>query len=85
MFEIVAEYVAGLHKLAEHCNFGDTLDNMLRDRLVCGIANTAVQKRLLTEPEQTWTKAVTIAQAMELAEKAQSVRDPLQTFTSFHT
>ena len=67
--ETVAEYVAALHKLAEHCNFGDTLDKMLRDRLVCGITNPTVQKRLLTEPELTFTKAVTIAQGMELAEK----------------
>ena len=85
----MAEYVAALRKLAEHCNFGDTLDKMLRDRLVCGIANAAVQKRLLTEPELTFTKAVTIAQVVELAEKGsrelQSVRDPLKTFTSFHT
>ena len=78
--ETVAEYVAAFRKPAEHCNFGDTLDEMLRDRLVCGIANAAVQKRLLTEPELTFTKAVTIAQAVELAEKGsrglQSVRDP---------
>ena len=40
--ETVAEYVAALCKLAEHCNFGDTLDEMLRDRLVCGITNAAV-------------------------------------------
>ena len=42
---------------------------VLQDRLVCGIANPAVQKHLLTEPEFTFTKAVTIAQAVELAEK----------------
>ena len=52
---------------------------MLRDRLVCGIANRTVQKRLLAEPELTLTKAVTIAQAVELAERGskeiQSVKD----------
>ena len=42
---------------------------MLRDRFVCGIANPTVQKRLLTETELTFTKAVTIAQGVELAEK----------------
>ena len=67
--ETVAEYVAALRKLAEHCNFGNALDEMLRDRLVCGIANPTVQKRLLAEPELTLTKAVTIAQAVELAER----------------
>ena len=35
--EGVATYVAGLLKLTEHCNFGETLPEMLRDRLVCGI------------------------------------------------
>ena len=85
MSETVAGYVAALRKLAEHCNFGDTLDEMLRDRLVCGIANAAIQKCLLTEPELTFTKAVTIVQAVELTEKGtrelQSVRDHLKTFT----
>ena len=42
---------------------------MLRDRFVCGIAHPTVQKRLLTETELTFTKAVTVAQAVELAEK----------------
>ena len=36
---------------------------------MCGIANPAVQKCLLSEPELTLTKAVTITQALELAEK----------------
>ena len=78
--ETVAEYVAAFHKLAEHCNFGDTLDKMLCDRLVCGIANTAVEKRLLTGPKLTFTKAVTMAQAVEFTENGsrelQLVRTP---------
>ena len=32
--ETVAEYVTALRKLAEHCNFGDSLNEMLRDRFV---------------------------------------------------
>ena len=80
-------YVAALLKLAEHCNFGDTLDEMLCDRLVCGIVNATVQKCLLTESEVTFIEAVTITQAVELAQKGsrelQSVRDLLKTFTSF--
>ena len=66
--ETVAEYVAALLKLTKHCNFGNTLDKMLRDRLVCGIAKAAVEKCLFTEPELTFTKAVTIAQAMTIAQ-----------------
>ena len=62
-------YVAVFHKLTEHRNFGDTLDEMLHDRLVCGTTNAAVQKHLFTEPKLTFTKAMTVAQAVELAEK----------------
>jgi hypothetical protein len=43
---------------------------MLRDRLVCGLNDPAIQKRLLTEGNGlTLEKAVTIAQALESAVK----------------
>ena len=32
--ENVSTFVAELRKLSEHCNFGETLNDMLRDRLV---------------------------------------------------
>ena len=67
--ESIAEYVAALRKLAEFCNYGESLDEILRDRFICGIAHPTVQKCLLTETELTFTKAVTVAQAVELAEK----------------
>ena len=66
--ESIADYVAALQRLAEHCAFGDMLDEMLRDRVVCGINNSAIQKRLLAEPELTLTKAVAVAQATEIAD-----------------
>ena len=47
--ESVAEYVSELRSLAEFCNFGTALEDMLRDRIVCGICNTQIQKRLLAE------------------------------------
>ena len=76
--ESMAEYIAALRKLAEFCNYGESLDEMLRDRFVCGIAHSAVQKRLLAEPDLTLTKAVTVAQAVELAEKgAQQLQLPV--------
>ena len=42
--EGVATYVAVLRKLSEHCNYGETLPEMLRDRLVCGINNEKIQR-----------------------------------------
>ena len=35
--ESIAGYVAALRELAEHCKYGTTLPEMLRDRLVCGV------------------------------------------------
>ena len=45
--ESVAEFVAELRRLSEHCKFEVTLDDMLRDRLVCGIRDVRIQRRLL--------------------------------------
>uniref|UniRef100_L7LUB5 Putative tick transposon n=1 Tax=Rhipicephalus pulchellus TaxID=72859 RepID=L7LUB5_RHIPC len=50
--ESIAEFAAELRQIAEHCNFGTALNHMLRDRLVCGIRDRAVQQRLLTEKNQ---------------------------------
>ena len=51
--ESVACYFASLRKLAEHCNLGEFLDQVLCDKLVCGIQSKATQKKLLTEKELT--------------------------------
>ena len=42
--ESVATYVAELRSLAECCNFGQTLEAMLRDRIVCGINDNIIQR-----------------------------------------
>lgn len=67
--ESVTMYVAALRKLAEHCDFKDTLNDTLRDRLVCGLGNEAAQKKLLTESDLTLEKAINISVTMEMATK----------------
>ena len=47
--ESVADFVAALRNLAEHCEHGDILETMLRDRIVCGIRDEKIQRRLLVE------------------------------------
>ena len=66
--ESVATYLSELCSLVEHCNFRDNLDDMLRDRLVCGIENKSIQKRLLAEVTLTLKKATELALAMVTAE-----------------
>ncbi|XP_039602396.1 uncharacterized protein LOC120524631 [Polypterus senegalus] len=67
--ETIAAYVAELKKLSEYCQFGDGLNDALRDRLVCGILQEGIQKRLLTEADLTFKRAVEIAISMETAAK----------------
>ena len=67
--EKVAEFVAGLRRLSEHCQFGATLEDMLRDRLVCGISDDRIQRRLLAKREFSFEKVVEIATATEMALK----------------
>ncbi len=52
--ESIVECVAELRKLAQDCNFGDTLTVMLRDRLVCGVNDDSIQRRLLAEDGLTF-------------------------------
>ena len=61
--------MAELRRLSEHCAFDVSLDDMLRDRLVCGVRDTRVQRRLLSEPNLTFKKAFEICQSAEVAEK----------------
>ena len=37
--ENISDFVARLRHLAEYCNFGGSLEHMLRDRLVSGVNN----------------------------------------------
>ena len=47
--ETIREYVACLQKMTEHCEFGASLTDALRDRLVTGMRNETIQRRLLSE------------------------------------
>ena len=68
--ESVTAYIAALRQLTEYCDYGESLDNMLRDRLVCGINHERIQQRLLSEGKTlTLSRALDLAQAMESAAK----------------
>ncbi|KAG8174283.1 hypothetical protein JTE90_020770 [Oedothorax gibbosus] len=67
--ESVATFVSELRRLSEFCNFGDTLDTMIRDRIVCGIQNPEIQRRLLSEKDLKLQSAIDIAVSMETAVK----------------
>ena len=64
--EDIATFVSKLRELAEHCDFKDTLDEQLRDRVVCGVSEERIKRRLLTK-KLTFQKAFDIARNMETA------------------
>ena len=75
--ESIAEYVSELRKLSEHCKFEGMLDDMLRDRLVCGVRDMRIQRRLLAEPDLKFKKAFELAQAVEIADQnAKDLQQP---------
>ena len=61
--------MAALREIAQYCNYGSTLDEMLRDRLVSGAQNAVIQKKLLAEKDLTFKSALEIALALEISEK----------------
>ena len=67
--ETIAISIAELKHLAEHCEFGTTWDEMLRDRIVCGVRDLRIHRRLLAEPKLTLKRAIDLVLAIEAADK----------------
>ncbi|GFR63427.1 hypothetical protein ElyMa_001894800 [Elysia marginata] len=67
--ENVADFIAAIKRLSEHCNFGAVLQTTLRDRFVCGLRDEAIQKQLLQERDLTFEGATNLALAMEMANR----------------
>ena len=77
--ESVATYISELQGLAQFCNYGDSLETMLRDCLVCGINDESIQRRLLGESTLTFKKVFELAQGMETVSKdVREMLGPLQ-------
>ncbi|XP_063957546.1 uncharacterized protein LOC135154651 [Lytechinus pictus] len=66
--ESIPQFVANLRQLSEGCNFKE-LDNMIRDRLVVGCRDIAIQRKLLSESSLTLQHALQTATAMEVADR----------------
>ena len=67
--ELVAEYTAEFHRLAEHCKLGENLQEALRDRLVYGLRSESHHRQLLAEQDLTLDKALALAQSLETVEE----------------
>lgn len=67
--ETVTEYILVRKKLASTCEFGQFLNDALRDQFVCSLSGEGYHKQLLSEKDLTFKKACDIALALELTYK----------------
>ncbi|XP_049524972.1 uncharacterized protein LOC125946302 [Dermacentor silvarum] len=65
--EPVAMFALELKRLAASCEFGQFLDDALRDRFVAGLRNEATQAELLKKSTLTFQAAYDLAKSGELA------------------
>ena len=65
--EHLEQFLARLRKLAATCDYGNLSDQLIRDRLVIGIQDNSVRKRLLREKNLTLDTATDIIRAAEVS------------------
>ncbi|XP_042072880.1 uncharacterized protein K02A2.6-like [Haplochromis burtoni] len=70
--ETVDAFVTALHALAEHCNYGPLHDELIRDRIVVGLADTRLSERMQMEKDLDLDKAINMARQSEEIKKQQS-------------
>ena len=69
--EPVESFITALYALAEHCGYGELHDDMIRDRIVVGIRNSALSEKLQLDPELTLAKAATQVRQAEAVKQQQ--------------
>lgn len=72
--ETAEEFVTALHTLAETCDFGTFKDELIRDRIVVGIADPEMSKQLQLISGLTLQKAIDTVRANEDVEKQQEAQ-----------
>jgi hypothetical protein len=65
--ESLCDYIQKLRKKAEHCDFGDFLEDALRDKYVCGLKSNPIRQCLFAKKELTLASAIEISLSCEVA------------------
>ena len=73
--ESAEQYITTLYHLVENCHYGELAQEMICDRLVVGILDTALSERLCMDAELTLEKAKTMIRQREAVHEQ---RDMLQ-------
>ena len=66
----ISEYMTKLQDLTQYCDYGTVLNNMLWNRLVCGVNHCQIREKLFSEGSSlTFEKVLSIAISIEAAIK----------------
>ncbi|XP_073946917.1 uncharacterized protein [Choristoneura fumiferana] len=66
-FESIEQYAFELSRMASMCGFKDLCDDLVRDRLICGIHEATLRERLLRETDLTLQKAIETCRLAEMS------------------
>ncbi|UYV69808.1 K02A2.6-like [Cordylochernes scorpioides] len=61
----IMEFVTELKHLAQECEFENLTESLIRDRLIIGILDREVKRKLLEDPQLTLPRAISIAMISE--------------------
>ena len=63
--ESIEQYITRLQQLAQYCEYGNKIENNIRDQIISSCLSSKLRKWLFTEPDLTLTKLAQIAQVMK--------------------
>lgn len=70
--ETLDAFVTALYALVEHCNYGTLHDELIRDRIVVGLADTRLSECMQIENDLDLQKAMNMARQSEEIKKQQT-------------
>lgn len=71
--EPVEEFIQDVHRLADECNFGTLKDELIRDRIVVGVADDTLSDELQSKAELTLTSAMQLSRQAEARKESRSL------------
>ena len=67
--ESIDDYITDLKIKARNCNFGDLKDEMMRDKIICGITSEQLRGRLLRQGDISLDKVLEVCRSHEASER----------------
>ena len=81
--ESVDSFVAALRTLAKTCNYGTLTDTLIRDRMVVGVRDNSLRKKLLQTSNLTLQSGIDICRSSECT--ARQIKDMGQQYEDVHS